>query len=175
MESTQPKPYLKTSYFWVMLASIFLGPPAIFLTNSLLPSLAFLSEAQRGQILETLFNGWLVIVGITTAGNVTARGVVTILKTLLQNQLAQSTPSGDLIGIAKSASREELAGQLGLSEVQSTLHSPSFMIDDVELSDSAADIMRDGFVIDDGVMISPKGKPNEQAVLEQERAFHGNN
>lgn len=142
----EPKPYTSTSYFWLLIGSIVSGPLLIFGSSYLLPYLP-LSDTQGAKMMETVFNGWLTLVAITTAGNVTARGAVTVLKTLLQNQIAQSTPAADLTAIAKSAARQELAGHLGLSTAPPVPNAfyavgdetvdHGFMVDDVELSGSS--------------------------------------
>lgn len=85
MNETAPKPYFRTSYFWIMIASIAAGPPLLWLTTWVLTQLP-LTDAQDAQALQTVFSGWISIVTLTTSGNVLARGGVTLLKTWMQQQ-----------------------------------------------------------------------------------------
>lgn len=82
--NTPPKRYIETSYYKIMIASILAGF-LFFPLMWLLPHLP-VSEAQRGQVLQLFVQGWLWIVGATASGNVAARGLVSVVKTLLQRE-----------------------------------------------------------------------------------------
>ncbi len=90
LNSTTMKPWQKTSYFILMIAVVVGGAALIFAASLYLPSVAFLNDAQRAQILSIMFQSWGALSGITVGGNVLARGGVTILKQVLQNQIIKS-------------------------------------------------------------------------------------
>lgn len=90
LNNSELKPYQKTSYFLLMIAVVIGGAGLILATSIYLPNVAFLTDAQRGQILETMFQGWGALSGIVVGGNVAARGGVTLLKQWLQNKIAEN-------------------------------------------------------------------------------------
>lgn len=90
LSSTELKPYQKTSYFILMIAVVIGGAGLILATSMYLPNVAFLTDAQRGQILETMFQGWGAISTVVVGGNVAARGGLTLLKQWLQNELTKN-------------------------------------------------------------------------------------
>lgn len=90
LNDAELKPWQKTSYFILMIAVVIGGAGLVFATSLYLPNVTYLTDAQRAQILETMFHAWGTISGIAVGGNVVARGGLTLLKQWLQGQVAKS-------------------------------------------------------------------------------------
>lgn len=75
------KPYHRTSYFLLLVATLVVGPLALWGLTYLLPHFP-VPDSQRIHIFEIALQGWLWIVATVGGGNVFARGLVSFGKTL---------------------------------------------------------------------------------------------